>query len=231
MMNKLLMEEQIEINKNGSYFIELTEDLKELHITDNTSCELLLYGKELTHEIKISVGENASLFCQNFFENVSSTFEIYLEKYKASIEVVHSMITSKEENTKFIVHHKAKNTSSIFTNHIVNFGDSLASIQVDAYVPKNISECILNQDNKIILVGNGKGKILPNLFIDEFTSYAKHSAYISKFSKEELFYLKSRGIDEDNANFLLIKSFLLGKMKLDSLFLQKFTEYLQDIRR
>jgi len=230
-MNKLLMKEQIEIKKNGSYFIELTEEIKELHIQDNISCELLIYGKELKHNIKIFVGENASLFCQNFFVDVSSAFEIFLEKYKAKIDIVYSMIATKEENAKFVVYHKAKNTSSTFTNHIVNFGEYLTSIQVDAYVPKNISDCTLNQDNKIILVGDGKGKILPNLFIDEFTSFAKHAAYISKFSKEELFYLKSRGISESDANFLLTKSFLLGKMKLDSMFLQKFTEVLQKIKR
>lgn len=230
-MNKLLMKEQIEINENGSYFIELNEELKELHIKDNISCEVLFYGKNIANKVNIYIGENASLFCQNFFKDVSSTFEIYLEKYKASIDVVYSMIATKEKNAKFVVYHKAKNTSSTFTNHIVNYENELTTIQVDAYVPKGISDCSLNQDNKIILVGNGKGKILPNLFIDEFTAFAKHAAYISKFSKDELFYLKSRGITESEANFLLTKSFLLGKMRLDSMFLQKFTEVLQNIRR
>lgn len=230
-MNKLLMKEQIEINENGTYYIELTNELKELHIQDNISCEVLFYGRNISNNLKIYIGENASLFCQNFFVDVSSVFEIYLERYKANIDVVYSMIAKKEETVKFVVYHNHKSTSSTFTNHIVNYGNYLTTIQVDAYVPKATGECVLNQDNKIILIGEGKGKILPNLFIDDFTAFAKHSAYISKFSNDELFYLKSRGIRETEANFLLTKSFLFGKMKLDSMFLQKFTEILQNIRR
>ena len=227
MMNKLLMKEQIEINENGSYFIELSTNLKEIYINDNVSCDVLIYGKNISYDTKIFVGENSNLFCQTFFEDVSSNIEIDLRGYRASIEVVCSMISKEKVNTKFIVNHNAKDTTSIFTNHIVNYKDELVTIQVDAYVPKNITGCTLNQDNKIILLGDGKGKILPNLFVDEYTAFAKHSAYISKFKKEELFYLKSRGISEEDANYLLTKSFLLGKMKLDSMFLQKFTEVLK----
>jgi len=202
-----------------------------MHIKDNITCEILFYGENIKHNIKVFIGENASLFCQSFFQDVSSNFDIHLKKYNASVKFVYSMIAKQETNSKFIVHHESKNTSSDFINHIVNYGDSLTSIQVDAYVPKGISNCTLNQDNKIILVGNGKGKILPNLFIDEYTSFAKHAAYVSKFSKEELFYLKSRGISEEDSNFLLTKSFLLGRMELDPMFLQKFIEILQNIRR
>lgn len=230
-MNKLLMKEQIEINENGSYFIELSEELKEIIVKDNIKSEILILGKNINHEIKIFVGENSNIFCQTFFEDVSSVFNIFLNEYGANIEFVYSMIAKNKESAKFIVHHEKERTSSIFTNHIVNYGNDEVNIQVDAYVPKGIKDCVLNQDNKIILIGNGKGRILPNLFIEEYTSFAKHSAYISKFSKEALFYLKSRGINEEGANFLLTKSFLLGKMKLDSMFLQKLTEVLQNIRR
>ena len=61
-------------------------------------------------------------------------------------------------------------------------------IQVDGYIPKGCTGCSMVQDNKIMLMGNGKGKILPNLYISEFDSFSEHSAYISKFSKEEMFF-------------------------------------------
>lgn len=229
-MNKIIVKEQIDIEKDGTYSIELNDQIKTINIKENTNSEILFYGKNINQEIKINIDNNASLFCQGLFEDISSVFEIHLNDYNAKIDFVYSMLTKNETNSKFIVYHQGKNTSSSFINHIVNYGDKMATIQVDAYVPKNINDCKLNQDNKIIILGNGKGKILPNLFIDEYTTDAKHSAYISKFSKEEIFYLKSRGINDENANFLLTKSFLLGKMKLTSVFLQMFTEIIQNFR-
>ena len=51
--------------------------------------------------------------------------------------------------------------------------------------------------------------IKPNLFIDENDVIASHSALIGTFSKDEIFYLMSRGIDKKEAQKLLARGLLL----------------------
>lgn len=230
-MNKLLVREHIKINDDSSYFIELTNTVKIIEIKENTNSEILLYGKNINNDIEIIIHENSNLYIKFFLIDSISKIRVYLKEYNASINAVYSMLVEKYGNIDYKVFHEKDNTSSILRNHIVNYGDEEVKIVVDAYVKKNVKNSTLNQDNKIILINDGKGKIMPNLYIDEYTSYAKHSAYISRFNKDDLFYLMSRGIKEEEAIYLLTKSFLFANMNLDSMFLQKFTEVLQKIGR
>ena len=46
---------------------------------------------------------------------------------------------------------------------------------------------VLNQENKIITMGDNNSEIRPNLYIDEFDVEARHSAIIGKFDKNEIF--------------------------------------------
>ena len=67
---------------------------------------------------------------------------------------------------------------------------------------------------KIIVMNDNKSKIEPNLFIDEYDVEASHGAYIGKFDEEELFYLNSRGLDENKCYELLINGFLLNEFNI-----------------
>ena len=62
----------------------------------------------------------------------------------------------------------------------------------------------------IINLTDNKCEIRPNLYIDEYDCNANHSALIGGFSKQELFYLQSRGLSINDANRLLINGFLLS---------------------
>ena len=78
-----------------------------------------------------------------------------------------------------------------------------------------ITDCVVNQNNRIINLNDKKSTINPILLIDENDVEANHAALIGKFSKEEVFYLMSRGIDYDSAINLLVKGFLYIDIKDD----------------
>ena len=84
----------------------------------------------------------------------------------------------------------------------------------------------LEKDNKIIDINNGKNFISPNLLVDNDLINANHSAYIGKFKKDVVFYLKSRGIRDKECNSLLIKGFLLEKMNLDELMMEEYVNFI-----
>ena len=69
-------------------------------------------------------------------------------------------------------------------------------------------------NGNIINFKNGNSKIIPNLIIDNNDVVANHSAYIGSFSEDDIFYIKSRGINEIDMYKLLYRSLLLGKMNL-----------------
>lgn len=224
-MNKLLLKPRIDISDNGSYFIELDGNDLEIYVSDNVQCNILFLGEDINQQVLFKLGRYSELKQYTFCRDSSIKFDVYLEEEGAGITCCYSELSNLSNNFYVSVYHNALYTSSLFYNHIANFGTGVSKIQVDTYVSKDKNGCVSNQDNKILLLGSGKGEILPNLFVDNYDSFIEHSAYISKFSRDELFYLKSRGISEKQAELLLVKSFLLGKFKLDD----NYLSYLNDI--
>lgn len=231
-MNKLLLKPQLSFSENGIYYLDGDCSLPiDLSILPNVDCTILLKSDGLKQNIRIHIGENAHVLYQTFGKNRSSDIQIFLEGYKAQIEFIYSMIVDKTCGLNVQVFHQAAHTKSVLYNSIVNYGKHSTSIRVDAHVAKGIVGCHLHQDNRIILIHDGEGKILPNLWIDEFDCFAEHSAYISKFQKNDLFYLMSRGIRIEDAYFLLTKSLLLGKMQLDEESQASYVEMIQNMGR
>ena len=230
-MNKLLLKPQIYIEKEDSYELVVGEDAVEIVLAPYTSCKLLALASSKSQNVTIHLSKESRFEYQSFLQNINSKIQIFLEGEGASVDFVYSMLASSKCGLKVEVYHQSSHTSSRIHNAIVNYGEELASLSVDASVPKGCVSCHLTQDNRITLLKNGKGKILPNLWIDEFDCFAEHSAYISKFSKEKMFYCRMRGIQEQDVYFLLTKSMLLGNMNVDDEHLTQFTEMIQKMGR
>ena len=49
---------------------------------------------------------------------------------------------------------------------------------------------------------------MPNLYIDEYDVVANHSASIGSISKDDLFYLMSRGLTKEEATSLVVIGFI-----------------------
>lgn len=60
----------------------------------------------------------------------------------------------------------------------------------------------------LLLSAQARCEIIPALEIDENAVKASHSTYVGRLDEEELFYLQSRGIPEQDARRMLIISFL-----------------------
>ena len=60
----------------------------------------------------------------------------------------------------------------------------------------------------IILDKKSKSDTIPTNIVDNESSYLEHEATVSKIEEDKLFYLMSRGIDEDKAKELIILGFI-----------------------
>lgn len=105
--------------------------------------------------------------------------------------------------------HLAPNTeSSIISKSIAaNGGTANYRGTVNITSKAQNSKAIIKCDT-IIVDNKSKSDTIPKNKIDNNSSYLEHEATVSKISKEKLFYLMSRGINEEKAKELLIMGFI-----------------------
>ena len=105
--------------------------------------------------------------------------------------------------------HLAPNTvSSIISKSIAANGGianyrGTVSISSKAVNSKAIVKC-----DTIIIDEKSKSDTIPKNKVDNASSILEHEATVSKISKEKLFYLMSRGINEEKAKELIIMGFI-----------------------
>lgn len=108
-------------------------------------------------------------------------------------------------NTNII--HEVKNTKSLTTLRGV-FKDK-ASFNNDGMV--RIYKGAKGADgffsSKILLFDDSKGRSVPSLEIDENDLKAGHASTVGRPNEEQLFYLRSRGLNEKEAENLIISGF------------------------
>lgn len=111
-----------------------------------------------------------------------------------------------DTGTKMI--HIGKHTTSkivskgISTDFSINTYRGQVSIQAGAHHARNYSQC-----DSLLVGPHTKAYTLPSIEVRHPTARVEHEASTSRISAEQLFYLKSRGIDEQGAISLLLNGF------------------------
>ena len=192
----------------------------DINITKNVSCFLYIETKGSNGKIKyhydIEKESSVNVIKYNSICNINEMVEINLNGEYSKCDYLFKSISRDKESYDYQIVYNAKNTDSNIKNHCVNTTGSV-NIRVSSTVPKNITDCVCNQFNRIINLTNNKCEISPILYIDNDIVDANHSALIGDFEEDELFYLESRGIDKNNAYNLLTKGFLLSGVDYDDI--------------
>ncbi len=118
-----------------------------------------------------------------------------------------------DENQKFDtisnLHHIAKSTNGIARIKAALKGSSGALIKGMIKIGKNAENAQSYLAEHSILLNKGaKADAIPGLEIENNEVKATHSASVSKISDEQLFYLMSRGLDEENSKKLVADGFI-----------------------
>ena len=197
-----------------------------IDVMDNMCLEVFELDNNTSNKITYNLRSNAQVIVNKLARNNSDITKVNLNGERASIKYYTNIMNYSNNVYDFKINHNASYTESDIVNHCVNFTDKEFKFLVDSDVKKESVECNCNQDNKIIDINNGKNFISPNLLVDNDLINANHSAYIGKFKKDVVFYLKSRGIRDKECNSLLIKGFLLEKMNLDELMMEEYVNFI-----
>lgn len=175
-------------------------------------CKVFEYIKDSNIEINYKM--KSSLYLNRFVIDSSVKSIIDLDKEGIDLKYYYSNINILDNKYEITVNHNKKRTTSSVINHGINLKDSKLDYMVNGKVMNDANQVICNQDSKIILTNDNNCLIKPNLIIDNDDVIANHSSYIGYFKKDEIFYLKTRGINELDSEKLLVKSFLIGNMDI-----------------
>ena len=229
--NLVISNNNIKFIANCEYNIEIKNctDLDiNIEVVDNVLAKVVILSLDnnINSKFTYKLGENSNLllfkFCSNIIDNSSSI--IYLNGKYSKVSYNFSSICSKvsEYNIK-IIHNNSYVSSNVYNKCIGNNG-SKVSFNIDSILDKGNINCYMNQDTKIISMGDVDASIRPNMYIEEDDVEARHGSVIGRFSDDNLFYLMSRGIRKNDAIKLMIKGFLLSSMAIDEETLARILE-------
>lgn len=105
--------------------------------------------------------------------------------------------------------HAAPNTSSRITSKSISKDNGRASYRGLVKIHKNAVNCKVSVECDALLIGeNARSDTYPTMEIDNDQVSVEHEARVSKVAEEQLFYLQSRGLSEDEARLLIVNGFM-----------------------
>ena len=221
-MNKLLVNSEEEINnlvieEDTELVFNFKDTSRNIYIVveDNICLNIVDISFNTSNKINITLKNDSRVIYNKFSINSGDYIYTLLDGEYSNVVINNSVVNNDDTKMKFVIEHNNTNTSSNLSNHGVNNSSGTLYFNVDSKINRSASLACADQENKIINLVTGDSKILPNLLVDNYDVSASHSAYISDFDKESMFYLKSRGISDYEARRLLLEGFLIGNLDVD----------------
>jgi Fe-S cluster assembly protein SufB len=105
--------------------------------------------------------------------------------------------------------HAAPNTSSRITSKSISKDNGRASYRGLVKIHKNAVNSKVSVECDALLIGEqARSDTYPTMEIDNDQVKVEHEARVSKVAEEQLFYLTSRGLSEDEARLLIVNGFM-----------------------
>lgn len=214
--NIILENNHFTVSSSTKLLLKINKREENFHfnILNQVNLDLIIMLEDTNTSFTYDIGENSHVKVSVFGRETSGNVKAYLYHKNSSFCYHFSGINKNDAKWIVEVTHFAPNTTSEVQERLIAFSGSTL-LDINGIVPKDSKECVCNQDNRIINLGTSECSIFPKLMIDNYDVIANHSAYVGKFSKEALFYLQSRGMNESESYNLLLKSFLFGTMTIE----------------
>lgn len=115
----------------------------------------------------------------------------------------------QEQDTGGKIIHAANNTSSRITSKSISKEDGIATYRGHIKVDPGVKNAKINVVCDALLIhSNSITNTYPYMDIQSPYVSMEHEARVSKISEEQVFYLMSRGFDEDEASAMIVNGFL-----------------------
>ena len=184
-------------------------------VKENASLELLVFNKNcLDNKLNIRLEKDASVRIYNIIITNCNTLieeDVYLEKTNSNCEITSVLLATggANLNSDINIYHPVGHTSSTFENYGIAKDNAKITLNNNATIKQGARRAEVKQKAKgLTLSKTASIKAMPNLYIDEYDVIANHSASIGSISKDDLFYLMSRGLTTEEATSLVVIGFI-----------------------
>jgi Fe-S cluster assembly protein SufB len=105
--------------------------------------------------------------------------------------------------------HAAPNTTSRIVSKSISKDDGRSSYRGMVKIAKGAHGCRTSVECDALLIGErARSDTYPTMDIAESDVNVEHEARVSKVGEEQLFYLQSRGLDQDKARLMIVNGFI-----------------------
>lgn len=211
----------IKLLESDTYLLEY-EDTNEIDLCVSVANKVnaLLFESSFLKDIKVNnkyIIDDACLCVNKFYDNKSVLENIDINLFNAGkIDYKFSNICKNKENYVININHNGIGTVSSISNKSIAMKDSKIDFVINSNVGKEYEKSILDQNTRIVTLGDCEAKVSPNMFIDCDDIEARHGSVIGTFKDEMVFYLMSRGIEYNDALKLLVKGYLFSNIDTDN---------------
>ncbi len=202
--------------KNNEEF--LFKDSAEIIIGKNCEAEIVSVHDLNENALVFSnrkaiVEENSSLkFINACFGGkiVKQKLNVMLSEENSMTESISGFIAEKEEEIDIESNatHLSRNTKSkVLTNSVVKNSSNSVIRGLLKIIDKAVNSESDWHSNTLMLGEEAKANSLPTLEIDTNDVIAGHGSSFGSLSEEEMFYLSSRGLDEEKARKIIVQGY------------------------
>ena len=222
-MNKLIVDKEI-LLEDYVGTIEIVSDEVVLNIKGNCKIDEITLNNH--RRLIINVLENSNLEYNRFSLNPSDDgyLEINHEDEAGSL-FNEGILCNKDYKMDLNVYEKYSHINSKVLIRILTIDNASVFVNASGYVFKDTLENEITEDVRAFNSESSKISILPNLIVDSNDVIANHNVTISNVNNEELFYLNSKGINDEEAIKLLRNGFMLS-IFTDDKFKEKIKKFL-----
>lgn len=196
-------------NETKEQVFELEENSHLVYITFQHGNNTNLNNKLIANLKKDAYLEIYNIVTSDLISEINQI--INLNDFGANVEIINLLLLTKNAtlDSKIEVFHKEKHTSSNLSNYAIAKDEAKIILDNNATIKKGCSSSLAHQSTKgLTLSKSTKIKALPNLYIDEYDVIASHACSIGSINKEDLFYLMSRGMTQEEASKIIVMGYV-----------------------
>lgn len=183
----------------------------ELNVSEDSICNI---SKDyVLNELNVNISDNVKFVINHYSEIKDNNLNVNIFQNNNSEFIYnHSFLNNGDYNLNININMNGNKSKNVINIHgISDHGDTY--IVVDGLVNEETVNNELDEKIKMLNINNGKSNIMPNMFIDTKNVVANHAASVKDIDEDYLFYLKSKGIDSEEAKKLILDGFLYNEAK------------------
>lgn len=197
---------KIKVNCNGFTFLDVI-------CMENSNLDLKVVCKEKSFTFrKISLIENSNAKINTIFDScITSYSKVWCHLQENSKCEINELFIAKKNNKMDLsssLIHEGRESFGRMNVKGITFENSVVVVRGLINIFKGAKRSDSLQNIKSLCFDNSRCHAFPCLEIRENDVKATHKASVYNFTDQELFYLRSRGLEENKARGLMISGFL-----------------------